>query len=27
VSAMTKKITKFLKDQHLKNEKWGIKNA
>jgi len=24
---MTKKITKFLREHHLENEKWGIKNA
>jgi len=24
---MTKKITKYLKDHHLENEKWGITNA
>jgi hypothetical protein len=27
VLAMTKKITKYLKDHHLENEKWGITNA
>jgi len=24
---MTKKITKFLREYHLENEKWGTKNA
>jgi len=24
---MTKKITEYLEDHHLENEKWGIKNA
>jgi len=24
---MTKKITEYLEDHHLENEKWGITNA